>query len=373
MADASLKHSPIEDLHTGLLGATLTEFGGWQMPLRYTSDLAEHQAVRTGAGIFDLSHMGEIRVRGPQAGAALDHALAGDLSAVPEGRAKYTLLLNEEGGVLDDLVVYHIPGGDYLVVANAANTDVDVDEITERAAGFDATVLDESDNTALIAVQGPQCVDIMENALSASNLDPEEITELPYYWCRFGKFEGDAFLLARTGYTGEDGYELYVPWAAAGRLWEALDNATEEQLTPCGLASRDTLRLEAAMPLYGHELTAGIKPSQAGLGRVVSFTKDCDFVGRSALEGRDTSGDRVLVGLAGEGRRAARSGYKVMADGGSEIGEVTSGVLSPTLGHPIALAYVDPGRRAVGTELAVDVRGTAQPYHVVKTPFYKRA
>ncbi|AXE39207.1 glycine cleavage system aminomethyltransferase GcvT [Acidipropionibacterium virtanenii] len=373
MSGSELKHSPLEQLHTEVLGARLTDFGGWRMPLRYTSDLDEHRAVRTAAGIFDLSHMGEIRVRGPQAGAALDHALAGHLSAVPEGRARYTLLLNADGGILDDLVVYHIPGGDYLVVANAANTAVDLAEITERTRGFDAEVLDETDNTALIAVQGPRAADIMGNALSASNLDPEEIDDLPYYWCRFGKFQGDAFLLARTGYTGEDGYELYVPWAAAERLWRRLRQATEMTLAPCGLASRDTLRLEAGMPLYGHELSADIRPSQAGLGRVVSFKKDCDFVGRSALEGRDGSADRVLVGLAGEGRRAARAGYPVLDAEGRTIGEVTSGVLSPTLGHPVAMAYLDPGSATAGTVLSVDVRGAAQPYTVVPLPFYRRA
>lgn len=373
MSSPELKHSPLEQLHIDVLGAQLTDFGGWQMPLRYTSDLDEHRAVRTSAGVFDLSHMGEIRVRGRQAGEALDHALAGHLSKVPEGRAKYTMLLDPEGGILDDLVVYHMPGGDYLVVANAANTATDVAELTERASGFDAEVLDETEDTALIAVQGPQAVDVVGNALSASNLDPEEIESLPYYWCRFGNFQGDAFLLARTGYTGEDGYELYVPWAAAERLWRRLRQATDFNLIPCGLASRDTLRLEAGMPLYGHELSTAVKPSQAGLGRVVSFKKDCDFVGRSALEGRDGSSDRVLVGLAGEGRRAARAGYPVLDAGGATVGEVTSGVLSPTLGHPVAMAYVDPGSSAEGTALDVDVRGTAQPYTVVPLPFYKRA
>lgn len=373
MADTALRHSPIEDLHTRVLGATLTDFGGWQMPLRYTSDLAEHRAVRTGAGIFDLSHMGEIRVRGPQAAAALDHALAGNLSATSEDQAKYTLLLNDDGGVIDDLVVYHLVDGDFLVVANAANTAADLAAITERARGFDANVVDETDATALIAVQGPDSLAVVANALASSNLDPEELEAMRYYRCRAGKFEGDPLIVARTGYTGEDGYELYVPSSDAERLWRRLREAEELQLMPCGLASRDTLRLEAGMPLYGHELTTAIKPSQAGLGRVVSFKKECDFVGRSALEGRDTSADRVLVGLAGQGRRAARSGYRVLDGAGADIGEVTSGVLSPTLGHPISLAYVDPGYRDEGTELIVDVRGTDQPFHVVATPFYKRA
>lgn len=318
--------------------------------------------------------MGEIRVSGPDTGAALDYALAGKLSAVAEGRAKYSLMLAEDGGVVDDLVTYHLPDGDYLVVANAANTETDLTEFSKRCASFDVTVSDESAQTALVAVQGPKAVEIVLAALAKADttLDSDEVRDVKYYRCLTGQLDGSPTLVARTGYTGEDGYELYVPAEAAEHLWNLLMEAGGDDLTPCGLACRDTLRLEAGMPLYGHELGTDIHPSQAGLGRVVNFKKEGDFVGRSALENRETTDDRVLVGLAGEGRRAARAGYAVMNEG-KEVGSITSGILSPTLGHPIAMAFVDPGVAAVGTSLSVDVRGKALDVTVVELPFYKRS
>lgn len=374
MTQTPLRHTPLEQVHTDL-GATFTDFAGWQMPVRYSSDLAEHRAVREAAGLFDLSHMGEIRVSGPEAGQALDHALAGKLSAVAPGRAKYSLLLTEDGGVVDDLVVYHLPDDDYLVVANAANAETDLAELTHRCEGFDAEVTDESGDTALVAVQGPQAERIVLAALDDDRveIDLDEVRDLKYYRVLVGSWDGHPLVVARTGYTGEDGYELYVPSGCATALWQTLVEAGGEDLTPCGLACRDTLRLEAGMPLYGHELTLATHPSQAGLGRVVNFKKEGDFVGRGALEDRDSSDDRVLVGLAGQGRRAARAGYLVVDDEGQEVGVVTSGVLSPTLGHPIAMAYVEPSLREPKTLVNVDVRGTRLPMTVVELPFYKRS
>lgn len=344
------------------------------MPVRYSSDLAEHHAVRKNAGIFDLSHMGEIRVSGTDAGKALDYALAGKLSAVAVGRAKYSLLLTDTGGVVDDVVTYHLPDGDYLVVANAANAETDVAELTKRCAKFDVTVSDESAQTALVAVQGPKAVDIVlaALALTETTLNSDDVRDLKYYRCLTGQLNGSPALVARTGYTGEDGYELYVPAKAAEHLWSLLMKAGGQDLTPCGLACRDTLRLEAGMPLYGHELGTDIHPSQAGLGRVVNFKKEGDFVGRSALENREDTHDRVLVGLAGEGRRAGRAGYTVMNEG-QEVGYVTSGILSPTLGHPIAMAFVDRDVAEVGTSLSIDVRGKTLNVTVVDLPFYKRS
>ncbi|AOG27701.1 glycine cleavage system aminomethyltransferase GcvT [Cutibacterium avidum] len=369
----TLRRTPLAAVYESL-GASFTDFAGWDMPVRYSSDLAEHHAVRKNAGIFDLSHMGEIRVSGPDAGAALDYALAGKLSAVAEGRAKYSLMLTEDGGVVDDLVTYHLPDGDYLVVANAANTETDLTEFSKRCASFDVTVSDESAQTALVAVQGPEAVEIVLATLAKADttLDSDEVRDVKYYRCLTGQLDGSPTLVARTGYTGEDGYELYVPAEAAEHLWNLLMEAGGDDLTPCGLACRDTLRLEAGMPLYGHELGIDIHPSQVGLGRVVNFKKEGDFVGRSALENRETTDDRVLVGLAGEGRRAARAGYAVMNEG-KEVGSITSGILSPTLGHPIAMAFVDPGVAAVGTSLSVDVRGKALDVTVVELPFYKRS
>ncbi|MDU1863548.1 MAG: glycine cleavage system aminomethyltransferase GcvT [Propionibacterium sp.] len=374
MAAEQLLCTPLEGLHEKL-GASFTNFAGWRMPVRYTSDLAEHRAVRTSAGLFDLSHMGEVRVAGPQAGEALDHALAGKLSSVSVGRAKYSLLLTERGTVADDLVTYHVADDEYVVIPNAANVTTDLTAITERCSGFDVTVTDESTSTALIALQGPASAEILLRTLGRADtsLAPDEVRDLRYYRVLTGTWQGAAIMVARTGYTGEDGFELYVPNAQAEALWTSLQNAGGEGVVPCGLACRDTLRLEAGMPLYGHELTTQTFPSQAGLGRVVSFKKESDFVGRSALENRDESGDRVLVGLAGEGRRAARAGYAVKDVAGTEVGIVTSGILSPTLGHPIALAYVEASQAEVGTELNADVRGKPLPMTVVDLPFYTRS
>lgn len=368
-----MPQTPLHATHEKL-GASFTDFGGWEMPLKYGSELEEHRAVRNDVGIFDLSHMGEIRISGPDAGAALDYALAGKLSAVAEGRAKYSLLLTDDGGVVDDLVTYHLPDGDYLVVANAANAETDLAEFTKRCAQFDVTVTDESAQTALVAVQGPKAVEIVLAALQKADttLNPDEVRDVRYYRCLTGELDGFPVLVARTGYTREDGYELYVPAEAAEHLWQLLLDAGGGDLIPCGLACRDTLRLEAGMPLYGHELGTNIYPSQAGLGRVINFKKEGDFVGRSALENRDATADRVLVGLAGEGRRAGRAGYAVVNEG-KAVGAITSGILSPTLGHPIAMAFVDPDVAEVGTSLNVDVRGKAFTVTVVELPFYKRS
>ncbi|WP_022900602.1 glycine cleavage system aminomethyltransferase GcvT [Humibacter albus] len=414
----SARLSPLNDAHIAA-GASFTDFAGWQMPVRYSSDLAEHRAVRTAAGLFDLSHMGEIVVLGPQAAEALDHALAGRLSALELGQAKYSLLLNDAGGILDDLVVYRTGADRYLVVANAANRQTVADALTQRAASFEADVYDESDDIALIAIQGPRALEILQNVpelgIEAGADVPEDfeekdieqaLAELKYYRSLSGTYLDHPVLIARTGYTGEDGFELYVSPDDAPALWSALlETGAGAGLIPAGLASRDTLRLEAGMPLYGHELTTSTLPSQAGLGRVVALSKPGDFVGRSAIERGAPEDARVLVGLAGSGKRAARAGYAVharAADGGSDagasdagspgaggpeagspgagasdgsntpVGEITSGALSPTLGHPIALAYVDPALAAVGTALDVEVRGTRIPFTVVALPFYSR-
>ena len=372
--------SPLDAEHVGL-GAVMVPFAGWSMPLRYTSDLAEHVAVRAAAGIFDLSHMGEIRVSGPQAAAALDHALVGNLSAVAPGKARYTMICAPDGGVIDDLVVYRTADDDYLVVANASNHDVVLAELGPRCAAFDATVTDESAQTALIAVQGPRAQQIVTSV--AAPQDTAAVADLKYYTGLPATVAGIPALVARTGYTGEDGYELFVPAARAGELWAALLVAGEPHgLVPAGLSARDSLRLEAGMPLYGNELDRTTTPYDAGLGRVVKLDKTdaggdpLDFVGRGPLDARKHSApSRVLVGLQGLGRRAARHGYPVLRSTEASdvvVGQVTSGAPSPTLGYPIAMAYVTPELSAVGTELAVDVRGRAEPVRVVALPFYRR-
>jgi aminomethyltransferase len=367
------KHSPLHDIHVAA-GAAFTDFAGWQMPVRYTSDLAEHAAVRTAAGLFDLSHMAEIVLVGPEAAAALDHALAGKLSAIEEGQAKYSLLLNEQGGIIDDLVVYRTGPDRFLVVANASNREVAAHELRERASGFDVLVEDESDDIALIALQGPKAEEILRGV---DGFELPGLDDLKYYRaipCTYLDQRGRSHnvLVARTGYTGEDGFEFYIAPEAAPALWEAIaETGAGSGLVPAGLAARDTLRLEAGMPLYGHELGTGTFPVQAGLGRVVALTtKEGDFVGRDAVETGPAPGARVLVGLRSEGRRAGRAGYPVMR-GDTVVGEVTSGALSPTLGYPIAMAYVDPAS-AEATDLELDVRGSRIAASITPLPFYKK-
>ncbi|RFA11236.1 glycine cleavage system protein T [Subtercola boreus] len=425
-----LVFSPLHEVHVAA-GAGFTDFAGWQMPVRYSSDLAEHHAVRTSAGIFDLSHMAELRVEGPEAAAFLDFALAGRLSAIAIGQAKYSLLLTPDAGIVDDLVVYRRGENDFLVVANAGNHAAALDALRARTGGFAVAVSDESDDTALVAVQGPNARAIVKavtgirfgepataaaaagtpatatatqdaatDAVPGANAEtaPDDVSHpldtLKYYWSVDAEYDGQGLFVARTGYTGEDGFELYVPVALAVSLWNDLVAAGESfGLVPAGLASRDTLRLEAGMPLYGHELGLDTKPAQAGLGRVPNLSKG-DFVGRAALEadarpgsGADTA--RVLVGLVGEGKRAARAEYEIFApapsgtgtadagyDGaganGAPVGTVTSGVLSPTLGFPVAMAYVEPALAEPGTELTIDIRGKRLAFRVTTLPFYRR-
>ncbi len=364
------RHGPLHDIHVAA-GAAFTDFGGWQMPVRYSSDLAEHHAVRTAAGIFDISHMGEIVVLGAEAGAALDYALAGRLSTIEEGQAKYSLLLTEDGGILDDLVVYRTGADRFLVVANAGNRDAVAEELIDRAKDFDCEVYDESDDMALIAVQGPKTREILTQL--TPQLEEVDLASLKYYRCAAARWNGHELLIARTGYTGEDGFELYIAPDAAAALWTAIiETGQGSGLVPAGLAARDTLRLEAGMPLYGHELGRDILPVQAGLGRVVHINKEGDFVGRAAVEAGPPEGARVLVGLVAEGRRAGRAGYPIVTESGEVVGEITSGALSPTLGHPIAMAYVDPEHAAPDTHLAIDVRGSRIPATVTAVPFYSR-
>jgi aminomethyltransferase len=368
------RRTALDALHRAL-GATMTDFAGWEMPLRYGSEREEHQAVRTRAGLFDLSHMGEITVAGPQAGEALDHALVGFVSALAVHRARYTMICREDGGILDDLIVYRTGDAEFLVVANASNAQVVLDALRERAKGFDAEVRDDRDAYALLAVQGPRAAAIL------GALTDADLAGLKYYACLPATVAGRPALLARTGYTGEDGFELFVSPSDAEPLWRALSEAGEPHgLIPCGLSCRDTLRLEAGMPLYGHELSTGLTPFDAGLGRVVRFDKSTNggaFVGREALEQAaeraQAAPPRVLVGLVATGRRVPRAGYAVVAADGTPIGGVTSGAPSPTLGRPIAMAYLDAAHATPGTAVAVDVRGSHEPVEVVALPFYKRA
>ncbi|GEL94178.1 glycine cleavage system aminomethyltransferase GcvT [Cellulomonas composti] len=372
------RHSPLHDEHVAL-GAVLTDFAGWQMPLRYGSDVAEHTAVRTAAGLFDLSHMGELEVSGPGAARGLDRALVGNLTALEPGRARYTMICAPDGGVLDDLVVYRLEPERFVVVANASNVEVVRAALTERLEPADgATLTDRSEQTALIAVQGPTAESILLGLVEPDRV--EAVRALRYYAAVPAQVDGVEALVARTGYTGEDGFELFVDSAAAPGLWRTLLAAgAPHGLVPAGLSARDSLRLEAGMPLYGNELDRTTTPHDAGLGRVVRLDKVDDegsplpFVGRAPLEARAHAVPaRTLVGLEGLSRRAARHGYDVVTPTGAVVGTVTSGAPSPTLGHPIAMAYVTPEVSAVGTDLAVDVRGRQEPVRVIALPFYRR-
>ena len=364
--------TPLRAVHERL-GATMTGFAGWLMPLRYGSEIAEHRAVRSAAGLFDLSHMGEIGVTGPGAAAALDYALTGQMSALKPGRARYTMICAPDGGVLDDLIVYRLGDTDFMVVANAANTEVVAAALRERAAGYPARVEDLTDRYALIAIQGPHAARILQ-PLTDTALD-----QVRYYAGQRATVAGHEVLLARTGYTGEDGFELFTSPADAEPVWMALTRAGEaDGLVPAGLAARDTLRLEAGMPLYGNELGPDVTPFDAGLGRVVVFDKPGDFVGRAALAERaQAAPQRVLVGLTGGSRRVPRHGYPVLWDG-QPHGTVTSGAPSPTLGVPIAMAYLElaaaqqAAEESDGDRLAVDIRGSAEPAHMTGLPFYHR-
>lgn len=368
----SSRHTPLEAAHRRA-GAVFTDFGGWQMPLKYANDVAEHHAVRRAAGVFDLSHMGEVAVEGPHAAAFLDHALVSRLSTLALGRAKYSVLVDEAGRVLDDLITYRLAEDRFLVVPNAANTAAVLEALTARAAGFDVAVEDRTAATALVAVQGPVAEEVL---LAAGCADPRAVRELRYYACAPTEVAGVPALVARTGYTGEDGFELYVAPEQAPAVWDALLAAGEGRgVIPAGLAARDSLRLEAGMPLFGHELGPGIGVFESGLGRLVEAalrTKE-DFVGRAALEDQARRApERVVVGLKGLTRRPVRAGNCVLA-GDEAVGEVTSGVPSPTLGHPVAMALVRADACTAGTVLDADVRGRRAAVEVVELPFYRRS
>lgn len=362
MTQAALNSSPLQPVHLEA-GARMTDFAGWSMPLRYTSDKAEHHAVRRHAGMFDLSHMGQIEVSGPQAADALDVSLVSAVSRLKIGRARYTMLVAPDGGILDDLIVYRLADQEFLVVANAVNRLTVLDEITRRGEGFQAAVVDRTPHRALIAVQGPEAARILGPLL------PIQLDQVRYYSATLTEIDRVPVLLARTGYTGEDGFELSLPADSAIGVWHTIQAAGGADLHLCGLAARDSLRLEAGMPLYGQELGPGITPYEAGMGRLVHG--DRRFVGAAALAERAAEDPRShLVGLTGTGRRAARQGYRVLRDG-DPVGTITSGALSPTLDHPIALARLDR-RYPPGQMLQVDVRGNLQPMEVVDLPFYRR-
>jgi aminomethyltransferase len=364
-----LKRTPLFDTHVAL-GARMVEFGGWEMPVQYTGILDEHHAVRQRAGLFDICHMGEIEVSGPEGLAFLRRTVTNDPAGLAIGQAQYALLCREDGGVLDDLIVYRVSEERYLLVVNASNSDRDFAWLEQQGrqdarGGFALRNL--SDETGLLALQGPKAAAILQPLTDA------DLSRLGYYHCTPGRVARHDVLILRTGYTGEDGFELMVPSGQVVALWNALLAAGQAGgLVPAGLGARDTLRLEAAMPLYGHELTEDTNPLEAGLDRFVR--PDKAFVGRDALVAVKAAGlKKRLVGLELIERGVPRQGYPItLRQGVREVGQVTSGTISPTLGKPIAMAYVRPELARVGTELDVIIRGRPVRAHVVQRPFYRR-
>ncbi|MBX3182169.1 MAG: glycine cleavage system aminomethyltransferase GcvT [Polyangiaceae bacterium] len=360
----SLRATPLTLRHRAL-GARLVPFAGYEMPIQYSGIVAEHQAVRERAGLFDVSHMGELRVTGGAALSEVNHLITNDLTRAADGQALYTCCLREDGGILDDLIVYRTAEDDVLIVCNASNYEKILAHVSQHVKR--ATLSDETEATALIALQGPRALQILSDA--GLGVDPSSIR--PFRFQR-AELAGAQATVARTGYTGEDGVELFCAAADAPRLWDALMAAgAPHGLLPCGLGARDTLRLEARLSLYGNELSEETHPLEAGLGWTVKLDKP-DFIGKAALVALGgAEPQRSLIGFECTSRGIARGGYPVMQDG-AQVGIVTSGGPAPTLGKNIGLAYVPPALSAIGSALSIDARGRLVDAVVVKTPFYKR-
>jgi aminomethyltransferase len=355
------------------LGAKMVDFNGWDMPVEYPSSgglIAEHLAVRSGVGLFDVSHMGDIRLAGPQALAAVQHISMNDASRLAVGQAQYSALLYPAGTFVDDVVVHRLGEEEYLLVINAGTREKDFNWVRDHTSEFDCRVENLSDDFTQIAVQGPRAHLVLQKLTDA------DLAKVKFYWVTRGRLCGlKNILIARTGYTGEDGFEVYIPAdeATSTRVWnEILVAGKENGAVACGLGARNTLRLEAKLPLYGHEISDTINVWEAGLDRFCKMEKP-EFVGRAALEKAKAAGlQRTLVGLEMIERGIARDGYKVRDAQGTEIGAVTSGSPAPFLKKNIALAYVPPESSALGTTLQVEIRGQGVKAQVVTTPFYKK-
>ncbi len=358
----ALRRTPLYDAHVAL-GARLVPFAGWEMPVQYPAGIsAEHRAVREACGMFDVSHMGEVVVRGPDAVAFVNHVTSNDVSALAVGQIHYSTLLTERATIVDDLLVYRYPDHLFLVI-NAGNREADLAHLRAHLAGFDATLEDVSDAYALIAVQGPNAPAIVQRFTDAA------LSEIKYYRFVDGVVAGVPAIISRTGYTGELGFELYVPWEQARVVWDALMGTGE--VSPCGLGARDTLRLEAGMALYGHELDIDTTPLEAGLSWLVKLGKP-DFLGKDVLMRQHEDGvERRLVGFTFDERAIPRHGMPVWY-GDLQVGTVCSGTMSPTLGTPVGTCYLPAAAAVEGTVFAVDIRGRQVPARVVAMPFYKR-
>jgi aminomethyltransferase len=370
IATAALRKTPLNGLHRRL-GAKMVDFGGWDMPVEYSGLIAEHMAVRTGVGLFDVSHMGDIQFRGPGSLAAVQHISMNDASRLQVGQAQYSAMLYPEGTFVDDVIIHKFSDNDYLFVINAGTREKDYEWIRTQARGFDCHVSDYSDYYTQLAIQGPKAQETLQKLTNA------DLSKVKFYWFTWGAVCGlPNTLVARTGYTGEDGFEIYVPSdvATSERVWyEVIAAGAEFGILPCGLGARNTLRLEAALSLYGHEISESINVWEAGLDRFCKLEKG-EFLGSSALQGvLDAGGpSRKLVGLEVVERGIARDGYRVMDLSGKPVGYVTSGSPAPFLKRNIALAYVPRSFAEVGTEVAVEIRNNPVKAKVVPIPFYKK-
>jgi aminomethyltransferase len=365
-AGAPLKKTSLHATHVAL-GARMVPFAGWDMPVEYSGITAEHLAVRSAAGLFDVSHMGEIEIAGKDALAAVQHISSNDASRLAVNQAHYAALMTPDGTFVDDMLVYRFAPNHFLLVVNGSNADKDFAWIADRVKEVgDAAVVNSSDRYALIAIQGPKAKKILQS-LTAIDLD-----DIKYYWFAHGEVASLRGTVSRTGYTGEDGFEIFVPPAMASRLWDALMQAGQgEGLIACGLGARDTLRLEAAMRLYGNDIDDTTTVLEADLNWIIGWKKE-SFIGLDALRAQKESGlQRKIVGFAMVDRAIARHGHLVM-QGDQQVGYVTSGTQTPFLKKAIGMAYVPMHMTAVGTELELEIRGRRAKAIVVELPFYKR-
>ncbi|MCE1229420.1 MAG: glycine cleavage system aminomethyltransferase GcvT [Firmicutes bacterium] len=365
---SELKKTPLNAVHRAL-GAKMVDFGGWDMPVQYpTGILAEHHAVRGKVGLFDVSHMGEIRVKGPEAMAFLDWLTPNSVTKLNVNQIHYTGLLMENGAFVDDLLLHKISDTEFLLVVNASNVDKDFAWIAEHAKKFNVTVTNESDATGQVALQGPRSLQVLQPLVDI------DLSQIKYYWFAFGNFKGMPVMIARTGYTGEDGFEVYCPTEKTEWVWnELMESGKAHELMPTGLGCRNTLRLEAKMALYGHEIDDQITALEADLNWIVKLQKG-DFLGRETLQRQKDEGvKRILVGFRMAEKRDIARDHMPIVEGGQQIGFVTSGAPSATLGYNLGLALVPVEKAAIGTKLYVEIRGKACEAEVVPTPFYKRA
>ena len=368
-ANVALRKTALNAVHRQM-GAKMVDFGGWDMPVEYSGLIAEHIAVRTGVGVFDVSHMGDILIRGPQALNAVQHISMNDAAKLQRGQAHYSALLYPEGTFVDDVIVHKLGDNDYLLVINAGTREKDVSWVQKNVRGFRCHAQDLSDYYTQLAIQGPRAVDVLRKLTNA------DISSIKNYWFTYGAVCGlPNTMIARTGYTGEDGFEIYVPSdePTSARVWnEVLEAGKEFGILPCGLGARNTLRLEAKMALYAHEISDTINVWEADLGRFCRMEKP-EFIGRDGLERAKAEGlKRILVGLEMIERGIGRDGYKVFGESGEEIGYITSGSPAPFLKKNIALAYVPPNYSQIGSMVLVEVRAQKIKAQVVPTPFYKR-